>query len=328
MTPLRPGPIAPRTEVVRHRLRGGLDLRAPRLVTATGVGALVAPPAGLSVAPGAFVELFEPDVGVAPPTAAELQEELAEAGRGLLLLQRIVDELREQLRVAGVADRGPLVVGLDCDGVVSDYVGAAEAWLRRKFRARLRDWRYSPDEWDLRADLPLDIAAALTEASKAKGFCARLSECPGAADGVPALRELCDLHVVTAAWPESLTWAGERAAWLEQRWPGLPVTFTAHKEVFAGHVLVDDKYTTLVKWKARHPCGVAILWRAAWNRPYWYTTEETHPEMSREAIEKTHDVLGPEYPQLRGRRDPAIEVCDGFPALVERVRTLAAGRVS
>lgn len=212
---------------------------------------------------------------------------------------------------------GPLVVLLDCDGPVSEYVKEALAFLRTSFVA-LTDWTPDPDVWDLRAGLPEGglasrYARALDEESKSQHFCAGLDVVEGAAEGIAELLarpRLVDLHVVTTSWPGSPWWAGEREAWLD-RMVGLPanrVTFTAQKWLLAGDVLIDDKYETLVAWKARHPRGVAILWRAAWNRPYWRTCEEcrTCGRLTQAHFTDDPCVYSP------GHRDPSILAVDGW----------------
>ncbi len=208
-----------------------------------------------------------------------------------------------------------LVVLMDCDGVWSNYVDAIVERLRRKFRRRLILWSPNPDVWDLFEDLPKEVMEFGHAQSMSKGFVLGLEECAGAKEGVASLVELpgISLHVVTTAWPKAPFWLGERTAWVAARHPELSVTFAPHKWLVDGDVLIDDKYSTLVLWKARYPKGVAILWKAAWNRPYWYSVNEAHVEMG---------ASQENCPS--GRRATNIEICNGWTALKARIQDLAA----
>lgn len=229
---------------------------------------------------------------------------------------------------------GPLVIDLDCDGPVSDYVGAATRFLYDAYSELRECWAPDPDVWDLRANLPdggLDshFAKALNAESARPGFVLGLDVVEGAVEGIAALRAhpAVELHVVTTSWPGAPYWPGERERWLGERVdvPAHMVTFTAHKARLDGDVLVDDKYETLVAWKRKHPAGVAILWRARWNRRYHRTpTECLHCP---EALAHHATAFGGSCATPRpGERDPAILAVDGWRDLLPLLLSLADAR--
>jgi hypothetical protein len=228
---------------------------------------------------------------------------------------------------------GPLVVDLDCDGPLSHYVRAAETFLYKTFPQLREVWTPDPDVWDLRANLPggglhSDYAIELNRESERAGFVLGLDVVDGAREGVAGLLarpDLVELHVVTTSWTGAPYWPGEREAWLGEKLgvPARAVTFTAHKHRLVGDVLVDDKYETLVRWKAHHRRGVAILWRASWNRPYWATAEECL-FCRRPAPECEHAVETRRGPSFTvGERDPAILAVDGWAELLPLLLSLA-----
>lgn len=78
------------------------------------------------------------------------------------------------------------------------------------------------------------------------------------------------VHILTASWKGSLTWAGEREAWLKQHFDldYNDITFSHAKHKVHGDIFIDDKPSSLELWQARHPDGVALLWKDVWNRPH------------------------------------------------------------
>ena len=78
------------------------------------------------------------------------------------------------------------------------------------------------------------------------------------------------VHILTASWKGSLTWAGEREAWLKQHFDldYNDITFSHAKHKVHGDIFIDDKPSSLELWQARHPNGVALLWKDVWNRPH------------------------------------------------------------
>lgn len=98
------------------------------------------------------------------------------------------------------------------------------------------------------------------------GFVLNLNAIPGAYEGLSRLKELgATFAFVTSPWMGHPTWASEREAWLEERWPGVPVVSTAHKWLVSGDVLIDDKASHVGDWNLHHPRGTGLLWNAPYN---------------------------------------------------------------
>lgn len=163
-----------------------------------------------------------------------------------------------------------LTILLDCDGPLSQYYEAAIEWLYTQYPSMANaNWRPDPRYWAIQSSLPPDRAHALHVASSAPGFCAALGIVPGAYEAVKHLLQY-DLHVVTAPWRDSLTWAGERSRWLQRHFnfTADQITHTQAKHRVQGDILIDDRPETLDAWHRCHPRGVPLLWKAEWNQPH------------------------------------------------------------
>jgi 5'(3')-deoxyribonucleotidase len=71
---------------------------------------------------------------------------------------------------------------------------------------------------------------------------------------------------VTTRFKPSKTWAFERDAWLSELFgfnTDDDIIYTGAKELVYGDVFVDDKPDNIIKWKKRHPNGLAILFMYA-----------------------------------------------------------------
>lgn len=159
------------------------------------------------------------------------------------------------------------VILLDCDGVVADFVGCALEVLHEETG---RDWKRSDvTEWGFDS-----ILATMNElhvrrfwgAFRMPGVANGLDMFPGSVEGVKLLTDAGHTVVwVTAPMAGSPTWAFERACWLEDRWPGMPVVSTQHKAFIRGDFMVDDKPANLLE---RH--GGGSVWHGGmlWDAPY------------------------------------------------------------
>jgi 5'(3')-deoxyribonucleotidase len=171
----------------------------------------------------------------------------------------------------------PLVL-LDCDGVLSDFVGIYLDILRTQCGIDRR--REDVTEFDIGKSLGLTAEQA-SDAKRRIGDFASLARMlgiyPGAQDGVRALREVADIHVVTSPWNSNRTWCSDREAWLYEHFgiKSADVTHTAAKHLVRGDFLVDDKTSTLHKWAAAHPSGVAVQWATPHNRLDGWTGAST-----------------------------------------------------
>jgi 5'(3')-deoxyribonucleotidase len=158
---------------------------------------------------------------------------------------------------------------LDCDGVLSDFVGGFLSVVNR-----ICSSAFTPEhitEFDICKSLgvtPEQAAEAFRAVSETRGFALGLQPLPGAIEGVRQLREIADVYIVTSPWNSNPTWTHEREAWLKEHFdiPHSHVIHTSAKHLVVGDVLVDDKTSTLVAWEAAHPRGVAIQWLTPHNR--------------------------------------------------------------
>jgi 5'(3')-deoxyribonucleotidase len=156
---------------------------------------------------------------------------------------------------------------LDCDGVLSDFLGAfitvATATVGRPFAAE------QITEFDICKALGLvpDEAGRVYRNIQREGFAAGLDVIPGAIEGVRSLQEVADVYIVTSPWNSNRTWTYEREAWLKTHF-GIPHKNVIHgsaKHLVRGDVLIDDKGSTVIEWNAAHPGKTAILWAAPYN---------------------------------------------------------------
>lgn len=151
---------------------------------------------------------------------------------------------------------------LDVDGVLADFVAKYLDDLYaltgvRHTKAEVNDWEIK-NALNLSKEVELRMVAKIEE----EGWCYNIPILPDAQEGVQALREIANVHIVTSPWWSSTYWAGERYRWLKDHFnfSYKEVTQTHSKHKMHGDYLVDDKHGTLVKWKEAHSEGVPILW--------------------------------------------------------------------
>lgn len=158
---------------------------------------------------------------------------------------------------------------LDCDGVLSDFIGGALATLNELYDTSFR--REQVTEFDFTKALGMSApaaAAAKRAIGSAAGFARHLDVYPGAIDGVRQLREIADVYIVTSPWNSNPTWCHDREWWLAMHF-GIPhalVIHTSAKHLVSGDILVDDKTSTCAAWRAAWPGGVAVQWQTPHNR--------------------------------------------------------------
>lgn len=113
---------------------------------------------------------------------------------------------------------------LDVDDVIADFRGHAEGVVGRI-------------AWGLPQPVTLAQRATLDRAMAQPGWCESMPERPGAVALVRRIRQ--PFAFVTKPFRAGPTWAYERTRWLEARFPGVPVVFTATKWAVRG-TLLDD----------------------------------------------------------------------------------------
>lgn len=116
--------------------------------------------------------------------------------------------------------------------------------------------------WDILEAMSPEERNAVLEAMKEPGWAYRMKPHEGAQQFIEDLKQLGDVRIVTAQYFPSPTWTYDRTNWLMDFFGIRPdhVTFTHEKHAYQGLMLLDDKPTNIVSWKARHPRGLPILW--------------------------------------------------------------------
>jgi len=171
------------------------------------------------------------------------------------------------------------LVLLDCDGVLSDFVGAAIDVAHHHSAKRwkvedLTQWSFWKDMVD--PDVP-DLVKRILADISTPGFCAGIQPLPGAKEAVERLREIADIRVVTSPW-NSPTWAHERFEWLTQHFdfPRSQVIQCEDKSEVDGDFLVDDDPKKLSTWASRRMVRGSLpvdplLWHTHFNRNIGFT---------------------------------------------------------
>jgi len=155
---------------------------------------------------------------------------------------------------------------LDCDNVLSDFVGPCLKVLHQITGETYRREDVTAFNVMKSLDVPNDVADTAYAQMKGRGFCRSLPVFEGAQEGVAKLKKVAHVFVVTSPLG-GLYWAGEREEWLHRLF-GFGrenVIQASAKYTISGDILVDDKTTTLVRWMKYHP-GIAVQWETPHNR--------------------------------------------------------------
>jgi 5'(3')-deoxyribonucleotidase len=156
---------------------------------------------------------------------------------------------------------------VDCDGVLSDFVGTFLDYVQRMHGTT--HTREQINQWDCFAAVGLDVAEWKRFAANVGPLelCRRMSVMPGAVGFVAALERLFGAdNVKIATTPMCSAWLSQRAEWLEEH--GVPVKRQMHleeKEALAGayDLLIDDRTENCMKFAAAG--GQAFLIAAPYN---------------------------------------------------------------
>jgi 5'(3')-deoxyribonucleotidase len=185
---------------------------------------------------------------------------------------------------------------LDCDGVLSDFVGGYLRALNAMHGTNHRAEDVKTHDIGITLGLTRQMTDGLHWTIRHQpGFVKSLAPLPGAVSGVAALRRSADVHVVTAPWFDAATWDSERRQWLWDhfRIPGERVTSTHAKYICAGDVLVDDKVEHLKSWHDEHPRGLAVLWEQPYNSETdWHVRTQSWPVLVDMVIDHERNIEG------------------------------------
>lgn len=154
-------------------------------------------------------------------------------------------------------------IGLDLDGVVADFVGAANKW----FKAQSGHPEEIPaDCWDWYLKYPggVELGERLFVDAVNEGLYMRCKPVPGALDGILMLVKAG--HDVTfITYRQGDTAEADTRAWL-RRWHFgyLPVVFTKDKGSVEWELHLDDHPETVVDLRVRQGRS-AVLFAQPWN---------------------------------------------------------------
>ncbi len=123
--------------------------------------------------------------------------------------------------------------------------------------------------WDVLASFGVDASTRrhVQADMRRPGVASRFLPRVGARKFVDELRRWADVYACTAPLAGSLTWAGEREAWLWDylRIPADKIVQAQDKHLVAGDALVDDKLENLVAWRDEWPARLAVMWSDTYN---------------------------------------------------------------
>ena len=169
---------------------------------------------------------------------------------------------------------------LDCDGVLSDFVGAALP-VAQKFMPELT--REKITQFGIEEMLPKNKRESylrlVVERIWYPGLCSDMTVFPGARDFVDLLRAE-EVIIATAPYRDldgSIVgpWVSQRERWIQNHIGSVPVVFTDQKELLHGNVLVDDKWENCRYWALTG--RTALLFDRPWNRQ----TKDSEPRIIR-----------------------------------------------
>jgi len=194
--------------------------------------------------------------------------------------------------------RRKMIILLDVDGVLADFVGASLSRLAGRFgRFHTRE---QITEWDF-SSLPgfAEVASDFWESTKEPGFCASIEPYPEARAGVDLLRAIPGVSVefLTSPMHGCPTWTHERDLWLEKHFGAHhhEVMHVRKKERVRGDILVDDKTDHIDAWSLANPKGIPILWAQPYNAGHvktWTEVESIARALQRSRERSDYDICG------------------------------------
>ena len=171
---------------------------------------------------------------------------------------------------------------LDVDGILADFVTPCVAHVNE-----IMGTTYTVDDvdrWDIMEalDVPPKVATEVFDRMKEKDACYNLAVYSGAQEAVEGLKAIGEVFAVTAPM-SGPNWAHERERWLNLHFGIKPanVISTSAKHCVAGDILIEDKTSTLIKWREHHAHGYGVLWHRPSNRHDAYDGDRAYnwPEL-------------------------------------------------
>jgi 5'(3')-deoxyribonucleotidase len=156
---------------------------------------------------------------------------------------------------------------LDVDGVIANFAGAAVRVMNKISGMGILEEQIR--EWDVTTMLDdEEHRRASKDAFNEAGFASTFESYDGSVDAVHRLREITELHFVTAPTVTNPTWVHDRVNWLAKHFGVDPrdVHHTAKKWVLYGDVMIDDHPVNLEPWLQHWPGKLALLWDRSYNQ--------------------------------------------------------------
>lgn len=149
---------------------------------------------------------------------------------------------------------------VDVDEVIGDWLTPCLDIAEKVSGRRLNPANI--DHWDVIEHMHEDEARAVLYAMAQPGFAYHIKPHKGAQEFIAQLKALGDVRILTAQYFNSPTWTYDRNRWLWENFSLQPdhVTYTHEKYAHHGSVLLDDKPDHIVKWGAKWPNELPILW--------------------------------------------------------------------
>lgn len=157
---------------------------------------------------------------------------------------------------------------LDIDGVVGNFTQVVLD-ITAEHTGKVR-WPGDVTRWDIYGCLNLDPEERelVEHEMSCPGVAESILMLPGAEEGVAALRELGEVVAVTSPLASSITWAGERAEWLQHHlgFDRRDIVHATNKSLVVGDVIIDDHAANIKEYLAAHPDALGILFDQPHNR--------------------------------------------------------------
>jgi len=159
-----------------------------------------------------------------------------------------------------------LDICLDCDGVLADFQSEALNIVNE-----LLDSNYKIDDitdYYIQRLLPCDnLKNRFYEILNSSNIVLNLKPFEEAIEGFNKLKEIANIHILTAPLLTYPNWIKHRNLWLQKYFKIDPklVIHTHAKYMIYSDFFVDDKPENIIEWKDKNSYGNAILWKQKYN---------------------------------------------------------------
>lgn len=159
------------------------------------------------------------------------------------------------------------IVGIDCDGVLSDFNKSALAFIERETGKVYHHTEIT--QWDILINFGLQhLEPKLDHEIEHNKFCLNMEPYE---EAFPAMFDLEvfseEVHCVTAPY-HIWTWPGQRIQWLQQHFSlkKSNIALLAAKHHFELDVFVDDSLKNCLKYASHRPNTRVFLWDKTYNQ--------------------------------------------------------------